>query len=92
MFIHDDSSFYNTIGTLASGMKARIASHTVQAMLQRHNVAPVDALNSLGSTYGKPDILCETLTDWMVVHLQVAMISFHCWYKLKSIAIRYGRV
>jgi hypothetical protein len=46
----------------------------IRAMLQHNNVAPVDALSTLGSRYSKPGIHSEALTVSAVGHLQVIMI------------------
>jgi hypothetical protein len=70
-FVHDDSSFFKSTDMLASGLRA---SHMIRAMLQHNNVAPADALSTLGSRYSKPGIHSEALTDSAVVHLQVMMI------------------
>jgi hypothetical protein len=70
-FIHDDSSFFKPTEMLVSGLRA---IHMIRAMLQHNNVAPVDALSTLGSRYSKPGIHSEALTVSAVGHLQVIMI------------------
>jgi hypothetical protein len=62
-------------------MKAEITSHTNHAMLQHNVVAPVNALNPLGSTCSKDGMRCAALTDWTVAHLRVMMIQSYRWYK-----------